>query len=88
MGYRSRVYYTEEQKSQMWDRWQSGDSLREIAQLFNRHHSSVRGIFKHFGRMRPAARRRSARSLTLAEREETSRGIATGQSPCDCAELR
>jgi len=42
MGYRSRIYYTEEQKSLMWDRWQAGDSLREIAQLFDRHHSSVR----------------------------------------------
>ena len=76
MRYRSRIYYTEEQKSLMWDRWQAGDSLREIAQLFNRHHSSVRGIFKRFGGMRPPTRRRSARSLTLAEREEISRGIA------------
>ncbi len=80
MRYRSRIYYTEEQKSLMWDRWQAGDSLREIAQLFNRHHSSVRGVFKRFGGMRPPTRRRSARSLTLAEREEISRGIAAGLS--------
>jgi IS30 family transposase len=80
MRYRSRIYYTEEQKSQMWDRWQAGDSFREIGQLFNRPHSSVRGIFKRFGGMRPATRRRSARSLTLAEREEISRGIAAGLS--------
>jgi IS30 family transposase len=80
MRYRSRIHYTEEQKSQMWDRWQEGDLFREIGQLFNRHHSSVRGIFKRFGGMRPATRRRSARSLTLAEREEISRGIAAGLS--------
>jgi len=80
MRYRSRIYYTEEQKSQMWDRWQAGDSLREIAQLFDRHHSSVRGIFKRFGGMRPPTRRRSARSLTVAEREEISRGIVAGGS--------
>jgi len=80
MRYRSRIYYTEEQKSQMWDRWQVGDSLHEIARLFDRHHSSVRGIFKRVGGMRPHARRRSALSLTLAEREEISRGIAAGRS--------
>ena len=78
MKYRSRIYYSETDKALMWDRWQEGESLREIAQLFDRHHSSVRGIFERYGGMRPPTRRRSARSLTLAEREEISRGIAAG----------
>jgi len=64
MGYRSRIYYTEEQKSLMWDRWQAGDSIREIAQLFNRHHSSVRGIFKRFGGMRPPTQPKRPESQT------------------------
>jgi IS30 family transposase len=76
MKYRTRIYYTGEQKALMWDHWQAGDSLHEIARLFNRHHSSVRGIFERCGGMRPPTRRRSTRSLTLAEREEISRGIA------------
>ncbi len=80
MRYRKRTYYTEEQKALMWDRWQKGDSIREIAQLFDRNHSSVQGIFARYGGMRPPARRRSARSLTLAEREEISRGIASRRS--------
>ncbi len=80
MKYRKRIYYTEEQKALMWDRWQKGDSIREIAQLFDRHHSSVRGIFARCGGMRPPIQRRSARSLTLAEREEISRGIASRRS--------
>jgi len=80
MRYRKRIYYTEKQKALMWDRWQAGDSLHEIARLFDRHHSSVRGIFERSGGMRPRARRRSARSLTLAEREEISLGIAAGRS--------
>lgn len=80
MKYRTRIYYTEEQKALMWDRWQAGDSLREIARLFDRRHSSVRGIFERYGGMRPRTRRRSARSLTLAEREEISRSIAVGRS--------
>jgi len=27
MKYRSRIYYSAEQKNLMWDRWQAGDSL-------------------------------------------------------------
>ncbi len=80
MKYRKRIYYTEKQKALMWDRWQAGDSLHEIARLFDRYHSSVRGIFERSGGMRPRTRRRSARSLTLAEREEISLGIAAGRS--------
>ncbi|NCF30104.1 MAG: IS30 family transposase [Gammaproteobacteria bacterium] len=80
MKYRTRIYYTEEQKALMWDRWQAGDSLHEIARLFDRHHSSVRGIFERCGGMRPPTRRRSIRSLTLTEREEISCGIDAGRS--------
>jgi len=77
MKYRPRINYTEEQKSLMWDRWQKGDSLHQIAQLFDRHHTSVRRILAESGGIRPAPRRRSNRSLTLAEREEISRGLAS-----------
>jgi len=80
MKYRKRIYYSEAQKSLMWDRWQKGDSIREIARLFDRYHPSVRGILERAGGIRPAVRHRSSRSLTLAEREEVSRGIAAGRS--------
>jgi IS30 family transposase len=76
MKYRPRIYYTEAQKALMWDRWQKGESLESIAQLFDRHHSSVQRILAETGGIRPAPRRRSNRSLTLAEREEISRGLA------------
>ena len=36
MKYRARIYYTEEQKALMWDRWQKGESLGSIARLFDR----------------------------------------------------
>jgi IS30 family transposase len=80
MKYRKRTYYTEEQKALIWDRWQQGDSIHDIARLFDRYHSSVQGIFARCGGIRPPIRRRSARSLTLAEREEISRGIAARRS--------
>ena len=78
MRHRTRIYYTEEQKSQMWDRWQRGESLHEIARLFDRHHSSVREILAASGGIRPLRRRRSLRALTLAEREGISRALVAG----------
>ena len=76
MKYRTRIYYTDTQKAEMWDRWQRGETLHSIARLFDRHHTSVRGILAATGGIRPPERRRSRLALTLAEREEISRGIA------------
>src|SRR6266568_1845094 len=80
MRYRPRTYYTESQKALMWERWQKGDSLQQIAQLFDRTHSSVQGILVRTGGIRPAPRHRSKLALTLTEREEVSRALAAGHS--------
>lgn len=80
MNRRARIYYTESQKALMWDRWAKGDSLQQIAQMFDRHHPSIANIFSKTGGIRPAQRCRSERSLTLPEREEISRSIVDGQS--------
>lgn len=79
MKRRKRIYYTEEQKQQMWDLWQQGSSMTEIARLFDRAHTTVNGIIARGGGVRPRCRTRSSRSLSLAEREEISRGIAAGR---------
>jgi IS30 family transposase len=80
MKRRTRIYYTESQKALMWDRWQKGDSLQHIAQLFDRNHSSVERILAETGGIRPAQRYRSRLALTLSEREEISRAVVSGQS--------
>jgi len=80
MKQRPRRYFTEADKALMWDRWQKGDSLHAIARLFDRGHSSVQRVLGETGGIRPAPRYRSGRSLSLAEREEISRGVAAGQS--------
>jgi len=77
---RPRIYYSETQKALMWDRWQQGDSLHDIARLFDRSHSSIRGILARSGGIRPPPRRRSPLALSLAEREEISRGLVAGHS--------
>jgi IS30 family transposase len=80
MKQRLRIYYTETQKALMWDRWQKGESLHSIAQLFDRNHSSIQGILAETGGIRPAQRCRSRLALTLAEREEISRAVVAGHS--------
>ena len=78
--YRQRINYTEADKSMMWDRWQKGDSLESIAQLFDRTHGSVARILRQTGGIRPPKRVRSRQTLSLAEREEISRGVVSGRS--------
>src|SRR5262249_46238560 len=43
-------------------------------------HNSIRGVLLPRGGISPVARRRSRLALTLAEREDISRGIASGLS--------
>jgi len=80
MKYPPRIYYTEADKSLMWDRWQKGDSLNAIGRHCGRSHSSVQNVLSKTGGIRPPKRRRSRLALTMAEREEISRGVVAGQS--------
>lgn len=80
MKQRPRIYYTESQKAVMWDHWKKGESLQQIAQLFDRHHSSVHRILAETGGIRPVQRSRSRLALSQLEREEISREIATQSS--------
>ena len=80
MKRRPRIYYTESQKALMWERWRKGESLQQIAQLFDRNHSSIQRILAETGGISPAPRHRSSLALTLAEREEISRALASGHS--------
>ncbi len=87
MKQRARIYYSESQKALMWEHWKKGDSLQQIAQLFDRTHSSIEGILAETGGIRPAQRKRSRLSLTLAEREEISRAMVAGESARSIAAL-
>ena len=77
MKYRTRTYYTDSQKALMWDRWQKGDSMKDIGRMFDRGHTTVQRILTENGGIRPRERKRSPLSLTLAEREVISRGLAS-----------
>jgi IS30 family transposase len=64
----------------MWSRWKAGHHVREIARAFGRDHGSIRGLLLQQGGIAPAPRTRAVIALTLAEREDISRGIAAGKS--------
>jgi len=80
MKYRTRTFYTNEQKSEMWDRWQRGESMGSIGRHFNRASSSIFPHLAQFGGIRPPDRKRSRHALSLIEREEISRGLVAKQS--------
>ena len=69
-----------EQKADIWRRWKTGESLHEIGRAFGKNHGSIVFLLSQHGGIAPAVRRRSQRTLTLAEREDISRGIASGSS--------
>ncbi len=64
----------------MWRRWKAGESLHEIGRAFGKDHWSIQFLLSKRGGIAPPVRRRSLRTLTLAEREDISRGIASGSS--------
>ena len=75
MSYRRRIYITREQRSEIWDRWQRGESMSSIGRGFERDSSSIYPLLSRTGGIRPPDRKRSGLSLTLVEREEISRGL-------------
>jgi transposase, IS30 family len=75
-----RVRLSATQRADMWRRWKAGQSLHEIGRAFGKAHVSIQFMLAQHGGIVPAARRRSLLTLTLAEREDISRGIASGSS--------
>src|ERR1700674_1010732 len=80
-----RVKLSAMQRSDMWSRWRAGQSLNRIGRAFGKSHVSIHFMLSQHGGIVPAIRRRSLVTLTLAEREGISRGIASGSSIRDIA---
>ena len=79
MKQRRRIYYTASQRAEIWDRWQRGESMSSIGRRFDRASSSVFSVIAPTGGIRPADRKRGSRALSLAEREEISRGLSVSE---------
>jgi len=87
MERRYRRGFSTAEKTELWDRWQRGESLRAIGRVFSKPSSSIYFQISPYGGIRPLPRRRSRLSLTLSEREAISRGIVAGQSMRSIARL-
>jgi IS30 family transposase len=83
--FRKRVKLSANQRMDMWGRWKAGQSLHEIGRAFGKSHVVIHFLLARQGGIAPSVRRRSALTLTLAEREDISRGIASGSSIRDIA---
>jgi hypothetical protein len=76
----SRSRMSASDKTAIWDRWARGESLSEIGRAVDRIPAAVFRVVRARGGIPPPARWRSSRALTAGEREEISRGLATGVS--------
>ena len=68
------------QRADIWIRWKAGQTLHDIGRAYGKPHPTIRKVLLPRGGIPPVARRRSRLALTLPEREDISRGIASGSS--------
>src|ERR1700724_549004 len=87
MGHRFHRGFTAAEKTELWDRWKRGESLKAIGRAFGKQSSSIYFLVAPHGGIRPADRRRSRLALRLAEREEISRGITAHRSARSIAKM-
>lgn len=66
-----------QQKKELWNRWKDGQSLSEIGRALGKHAGSIHGVLSANGGIFPLEKRRRRDTLSLAEREEISRCLAT-----------
>ncbi len=69
------------ERSELWDRWEAGESQRSISRRLGRSPSTIRPHLASVGWRRPTAPVEwCSLRLSLAEREEISRGLACDES--------
>ena len=67
-------------KHEIWSRWKAGQTLHEIGRVYSKCHNTIRAVLLPRGGIPPLTRHRSRLALTFAEREDISRGLASGSS--------
>ena len=86
MAQPSRLGMTDVQKSELWQRWRNGESIIEISRAIAADRKAVSRVLSRHGGFTPPLRKRSPKALTLAEREEISRGLSAEHSLCQIAQ--
>lgn len=80
MGNSNNHRMSAEEQEALWDLWHSGFSLYKISEAINITAPSVFLFLEKYGGYRPRPRVRRSNALSIGEREEISRGIASGLS--------
>jgi hypothetical protein len=71
---------SDDSRAQLWAMWAAGNSFSEISRAIGYPPGSIFTVIKQTGGYVPAPRKRRSDALTLAEREEISRGLARKES--------
>lgn len=72
--------YNDVERAELWRLWREGQSIKTIAVRLNRSDRGLAHALYEYGGICPAPRTRAAVRLTLAQREEISRGLSQGLS--------
>ena len=75
MAQKGRPGLSAPELAQMWKRWKDGESCLRIARALGRAEHTVRKVVWRHGGVAPAAHKHRSGALTLAQREEISRGL-------------
>ena len=67
-------------KAEIWARRQRGETYAAMRAAVGASNQAIYAVIKEWGGIRPRPRRRAARTLTEADREEISRGVAAQAS--------
>lgn len=76
----SRFPVCEQEKDELWRLWKNGQSILGISRMLGRGEDTVAKIVYSAGGIAPRPHRPRPDALTLAEREEISRAVASGHS--------
>ena len=77
---RKRRAFSGSERDELWRRWKDGQSLSDISRALSTFPGTVHRFLSIRGGIAPSVRRRSPRALSLADREEISRGLSVGNS--------
>src|SRR6185437_4331649 len=66
---------TAREKAELWRRWKAGETVATMARAMGRRESTLLAAVRKNGGIAPRVRCRSRLALTIAEREEISRGL-------------
>lgn len=75
-----RRQFGQDELAALWGAWKGGLTISQIARSLNRPPVSIFMVLRRDGGFAPRTRRRAARALRSAEREEISRGLSAGRS--------